>query len=664
MSLVDEPGARADEPTADDRRGPRRLAALAVLVSLVLAGVQLLRAFPAIVAWELGADARLPVPLLVLAGTGPFVLVGTLPVVLRAVDARTCLLGAGVVLVGARVGAQLTSQGTRAGFVIVGVLAFLAFLTLALLARLPELAPAALGGVALDAAVRGATGTRDLLWVDDVWAAAAVTAVGLCIAVLLPTTRTITFTGRTHRHALPLVAAGPLLLLEILVLANQGWVAEVGEVNPNTAMATVVVGAACGAAAATLAGHRTTLPAWTVRSAAGAVVVATVIASLTQGWWLLPTVVVAQVAAGVALHRMAVSAGGGRALTAGIVTCTVGYVLLPVAGTAFYLQAFLHIPFPPAAAVIALGVLVGSGCLLAGASDSDALLPAASKTSGARRGAALVATAALLVAMVLVFDERPKVEPTGPSSARCRDFPIDLATFNVKIGVTMDGDLNLEEVADLLEEADPEIVALQEVSRGMLLSSGADMVAWLQDRLDLPYEVFHSPLGNPLYGTAVLSRLPIVDVRRRILPTTTEAGIARSLLSVVVDFPGDDLLVMNTHLASGSAAAARVAQVRAMVDVWDLRPQTVIAGDFNAARESQAISSLLEVTGFRVAGQVTPGADLTYKSVHPTQKLDWIFHPPDLVPVRVDSPRTLASDHLPVLTTLTRTEEAGMQLCR
>jgi endonuclease/exonuclease/phosphatase family metal-dependent hydrolase len=79
-------------------------------------------------------------------------------------------------------------------------------------------------------------------------------------------------------------------------------------------------------------------------------------------------------------------------------------------------------------------------------------------------------------------------------------------TYNLHCGLNGDGQLSLEAQARVIEESQADIVGAQEVSRG-LLGIPFDMLAWLSQRLDMPY--VYGPTEILAQGNAILSRHPI-----------------------------------------------------------------------------------------------------------------------------------------------------------
>ncbi len=154
-----------------------------------------------------------------------------------------------------------------------------------------------------------------------------------------------------------------------------------------------------------------------------------------------------------------------------------------------------------------------------------------------------------------------------------------LVTYNIQYGIGLDGRFDLARIAASLAGAD--VIALQEVTRGLGRNGGADLVAELSALLPDYFVVFGPAMdvdlgirdaaGRPVnrrieFGNMVLARWPIVTARNLLLPRSrrlARANLQRAALEAVVDRPGDPLRVYSVHLDHISSEE-RVAQVRAM----------------------------------------------------------------------------------------------------
>lgn len=152
-----------------------------------------------------------------------------------------------------------------------------------------------------------------------------------------------------------------------------------------------------------------------------------------------------------------------------------------------------------------------------------------------------------------------------------------LLTWNIQWGRGMDGRVDLCRMASVIRgHGEFDLICLQEVAVNfaeLAGSRGEDQVAELR-HLFPEYEVIHASAvdqpaasgGRRLFGNAILSRLPVLQVFHHLLPWPAEAGVPsmqRVLLEAVVEADGELLRALTTHLEYYSASQ-RLAQVEAV----------------------------------------------------------------------------------------------------
>ena len=72
-------------------------------------------------------------------------------------------------------------------------------------------------------------------------------------------------------------------------------------------------------------------------------------------------------------------------------------------------------------------------------------------------------------------------------------------TYNLHNGFSTAGTLEMEAIARVIEAQDPDVVGLQEVSRGWAINGSMDMLEWLSQRLQMPY--IYGPTTGPCGAT-------------------------------------------------------------------------------------------------------------------------------------------------------------------
>lgn len=275
-----------------------------------------------------------------------------------------------------------------------------------------------------------------------------------------------------------------------------------------------------------------------------------------------------------------------------------------------------------------------------------------------------------------------------------------LLTWNIQWGRGMDGRVDLERVAALIRSHGAfDVICLQEVAVNFAElpgSRGEDEAAEVR-RLFPEHELIYATAvdlpaaggGRRLFGNAILSRLPVLQVFRHLLPWPAEAGVPsmqRVLLEIVVVADFGLIRVLTTHLEYYSARQ-RLAQIEAIRGLhrtacaharlarpgeegggpFDALPRpasAIFCGDMNSGPEALERARLLEPFE---AGE--PAFVDAWQRVHPNEPhrptagihpVDWLEAPAcyDFVYVTEDlagrltacevDAETDASDHQPV----------------
>jgi len=225
-------------------------------------------------------------------------------------------------------------------------------------------------------------------------------------------------------------------------------------------------------------------------------------------------------------------------------------------------------------------------------------------------------------------------------------------TYNLNNGFNTKGKLDIDEIANVIESNRPDIVALQEVSRGWVVNGRLDMLEWLSYRLHMPY-VF-GPTADPFWGNAILSRYPIVAYSRENLPPP-ELLIRRGFIVALIDL-GDDqrIKVIATQFDNVELdTEIHQQQAQTIIDFWGGLGDTILLGDFSAQPGSQEVVKLYQAN---LKDSCTMGwkAANTYPSNNPQERIDYIWTSPDLMASDVGVLSSTASDHLPVVAVIYR----------
>lgn len=230
---------------------------------------------------------------------------------------------------------------------------------------------------------------------------------------------------------------------------------------------------------------------------------------------------------------------------------------------------------------------------------------------------------------------------------------ITAVSFNIKSRVT--------DVASILADSGADIVLLQEVDRNRASSRYADQAGLVADALGMTDAFGANVLRGrgSEYGTAVLSRYPIVSVENTLLPNAP-GGQQRGLLHVVVNVRGVKLSIYDTHLQN-RMEALRVRQMGTVAAIMREDPNPIIlGGDFNATPRSQPVQIALSVLDDPWSYGVGVGSQLTHPSSHPRGRIDYLLHGgPGLTPTSTDVLTRTPSDHRAVRTSYELTGTHG-----
>jgi endonuclease/exonuclease/phosphatase family metal-dependent hydrolase len=589
-----------------------------------------------------------------LFATAWFVPAALLVLALPRVGPRPAWRAAVAVLVLARVVLQFTAGGTPQ-LVVAGVaVAAGAAALVALAGGSPSGHLARVGivlGLGLEAVTHTVAATYDLVWRPG--ALPAVLAIAFALTVFLVAERaarvplwwpTPLDDGSlsavwTRGAAWSWLGVGPAIALVGILVSPAARLDVAGGVGPRAAVVLLAVATAAAFAAAALAPLLGARRSGTV----GAVVV-------------LAAAVTAVEPAGVSsvLAQLGLLVGVGFALGAPTSprddgprrrgAAVVVSLLLFVAVTFLYYAAY-EVPlrvdndvFLVAAAAV-LAVLA-----FAAARDPLQLRPT--------RSAPLKATVVTVVAVALgglvaVPFTASELDP-GPTAGNGRE--VRVATYNVRSGFGADGRFDPDALAAVVTASDAEVVVLNEVDRGWLLEGGHDLLRLLADRTGM--RAVFAPAADELRGNAVLTRLPVTESRVVALPRAG-AAMPRSLLSVVIDAGGGrSFAVIGTQLHGVEGEpSVRLTQARAVTaEVARLRGRQLpvaVLGDLGTERDAPELAPLA------ILDDAAPASGPTWPSHDPAVRRDHVLVSSDLDRADPAIPRTTASDHLPVVVTLT-----------
>ena len=539
-----------------------------------------------------------------------------------------------------------------------------------------DFAVAVCGGLLVDTAIHGAWRTFDPVWRHDLPSLGLVVAmVALQLAGLGGRARS---TESSAGHAAGVgprwLALGPWLFLELVLFGNLARLTALTGWSPSTAFQTLLLGRAItwlvvlGMAQRGLPGRGALLPA-------GAVLLVATALAWPVGAPAALLVVAGQVAGGLLLLALAGQAGPSEDGLGRPTTPRLAWH--GGASLAFFFLLFLYyaaydLPLPfenidllPAATLIVALAAIGR--------PRHRPVPPAALGPGRLTGVIFALLAAIVVLPWATGrpSEPPRATLSGASTrpAVASD-GLRVMSYNIHCGFGPEGLLALERQARVIEAEAPDVVALQEVSRGWAINGSVDTLSWLARRLGMT--AHFAPTADPLWGNAVLTRQPVVAEHRLALPAEGQR-IRRGLLAVELavettemttemttgeTVPGPEkgpVWILATHFHHRHRnSAIRQIQARAVLDFWHEqgRPSAILLGDLNAIPESPEIE-ILRRAGFRdVVSDAGLDPSPTFRSDDLERRLDYVLVQGPFVARRVVVPTHPASDHLAVAATL------------
>jgi endonuclease/exonuclease/phosphatase family metal-dependent hydrolase len=232
---------------------------------------------------------------------------------------------------------------------------------------------------------------------------------------------------------------------------------------------------------------------------------------------------------------------------------------------------------------------------------------------------------------------------------------IRVMTYNIRFGKGWDDQWDLDRTANVIRDANPDLVGIQEVDREWSSRSEfKDVVTELAERLGMFYTFAPSMDKAPgtagsKFGNAILSKYPIDEVWSRLLPAE---GMGRGMVGVRLRIAGVPINFVTTHL--GLSTSDRLKEVDEILKALDEVPgPTVITGDWNVTDQAEEVAAMKQVfqDTQTVAGKSNVGT--FHNKDGSRERIDYIFASPEFGVDSVDIPEVIASDHLPVVANLT-----------
>jgi endonuclease/exonuclease/phosphatase family metal-dependent hydrolase len=228
-------------------------------------------------------------------------------------------------------------------------------------------------------------------------------------------------------------------------------------------------------------------------------------------------------------------------------------------------------------------------------------------------------------------------------------------TYNIHHGEGLDGRVDLLRIAQLIRAEGADLVALQEVDKGVARTARRDFPAELAALTGLTCVFSNNfPYQGGEYGNAVLTRFPVVRWTNRHYQML-RPGEQRGILQLVLNVHGREVVLLNTHIdyrPDDVERWANVSEIEELARQYARRP-IILCGDFNDTPTSRVCRRLAETFDdcWPLAGR---GDGFTIPAADPRRRIDyvWISRDKTLRPLRAWVPASDASDHRPVVVEL------------
>jgi endonuclease/exonuclease/phosphatase family metal-dependent hydrolase len=511
-----------------------------------------------------------------------------------------------------------------------------------------------LGGLALDTAINGAFGTYDMIWQSALLPVLLTMLIFIVQLVLLIGTTPAIFSEKAKpsarasgRISLPRsftwLAIGPFLFLELVVFQNIPRLATLTGWPLPWAFGLSLIAQVAGIAVANIIILRNWRLLWPWAFGAGVLLTASLVFAYQQPASLIAIVfIIGQIllSSVIAMVLVGIASSTGKTKLSTIwIANGIGMVLFILLLAAYYAVYRIQLPYTNSVIEMAAAGIIAV-CAI------GAVIFGKQKTAVSPKAWVVSAFALIILALPLaqIFTWRPPAPSFGAG------LPISVMTYNLNDGFNTQGKLDIDEIAKVIETNRPDVVALQEVSRGSLVNGRVDMLLWLSHRLQMPY--VYGPTTDQFTGNAILSRYPIIAYVKEILPPPELVPPRGFIVALIKLNDTQQVKVINTQFANENDTDVQKSETQAIIDFWGGLGGTIIMGDLNAQPKSMTIEKFYMSRLNDAALQWDQPN--TYPSFIPRERIDYIWTSLDLIASDVAVLSSTASDHLPVVALISR----------
>lgn len=226
-------------------------------------------------------------------------------------------------------------------------------------------------------------------------------------------------------------------------------------------------------------------------------------------------------------------------------------------------------------------------------------------------------------------------------------------SYNIHHAEGLDGKVDLLRIAELIKREKADIVALQEVDKGVERTARRDLSAELAALTGMTciFSNNYNFQGGE-YGNAVLTRYPVKRTAN-LHYQMIRPGEQRGILQLILEIKGREVVFMNTHIDYRSEDIERwsnVGEIEKLAAQYAPRP-IIMCGDFNDTPDSRVCRRLAE-TFTDTWAAIGEGDGFTIPAESPRKRIDYLWLSKGNLffePKKIWVPRSDASDHLPVV---------------
>ncbi|UCH51398.1 MAG: endonuclease/exonuclease/phosphatase family protein [Chloroflexota bacterium] len=513
-----------------------------------------------------------------------------------------------------------------------------------------------LGGLALDIAINGAFDTYDIIWqVAPLPVLLTLLLLIIQLVLTMGTTPTIMTTptkpsstktkGVSMARSFAWLAIGPFLFLELVIFQNIPRVAVLTGWTLPIAFGLTLLAQLAGIVVAACFLSRSWRMLWLWAFSAGVILIASLVFAYQKPAALIALLfLVGQVLASVLIVMVLIGITTSTGKTQrSVVWLANGIGIALFLGLIFAYYAVYHISLPYHNIILEI---------IAGGTIAVCAISALNFWQQDIKVAPKLWLMPILALILLVLPLAQTIMRQTPTAITDEYYPVSVMTYNLNNGFNTKGKLNIEEIAQVIENNNPDIVALQEVSRGWVINGRLDMLEWLSQRLHMPYKFV--PTADQFVGNAILSRYPILSYSKQDLPSPELLMPSNLTVALIEIGESEHLKVITTDLHPGNDdenVAIRLLQCEYIADFLNdiTGGRIVLLGSINAEPDDSEIRTLRQVMLMDAASRIDPELAYTFASDNPHQRIDYIFTSYDIRTTDVQVPLSIASDHLPVV---------------